>query len=198
MSGVNVTMRLVGRNELLRDLEQAPAKLAKAQRDAVNAIALMAKTTALGEAARDLGGDLTMGRMGAGVKVGARYTIRGTQNPTALVVPYPPGPWYLLEYGSPREYTIMSRGVGRAKGRSRRARLAARQEMYETLFGGHNPTGGFLGNPKAGFAAMSPVTHPAQRSHHTWSRAAAVSKRVAPRIWRAELARQVRRIFGGS
>ena len=57
-----------------------------AELHAVNAAALAAKTTILPFVAASSGGDLRLSGVGRrGAKVGVRYDIKGTTNPTALV-----------------------------------------------------------------------------------------------------------------
>lgn len=175
---------LTVRGDALRKLERLPADIAKAQKEAVREVAMMTKTTALGVIAQDIGADRRLSGM-RNTAVGVKFDIVGRFNPTALVVPSPPGPLELLEYGGRTSYAILSK-KNRRKGRAR--------GEFGGLFGA--TTRGFLGNPKAGFAAMSPVMHPPQKPRHTWTRAVQIAKPLAAAVWRRTMARTLARSWG--
>lgn len=129
----------------------------------------------------------------SGAKVGVTFNVKGTKNPTALV--RATGPLHLLENDT-SEHTIFARQVGRVQGRrTRENRRAAKQQLYDTLFGGQ--TAGFLGNAGREFAASGVVHHPGSRGKHPWSSAMPVVRAATPQVFvRAERGQMIR-IFGG-
>lgn len=84
----------VGRSAALR-LRKIAAEVEKAQRSAVSHAALEAKTAHL-DALRRVVPSARLRNVGkSGARLGVRYDIKGTQNPTALV--RATGPWHLIE-----------------------------------------------------------------------------------------------------
>jgi len=100
-------------------------------------------------------------------KAGARLSVRTIPetgvDPAVLVQAV--GPWQIIE-GDTQPHTILPRGVGRARGRSRAARHAAKQQLYEALFGG----GGFAGvTPLAmPWGPRFRALHPGTTGKHPW------------------------------
>jgi len=73
-----------------------PAELSKAQHRGVQQAALVVTTGIRQEIRLSSGGDMRLSGVGArGVKVGARYDIKGTTNPTAII--RATGPLHLIE-----------------------------------------------------------------------------------------------------
>lgn len=119
----------------------------------VTGIAIEAKAIVLSVAGSEIPGR-RMSRFGKnGVTLNAQFIVKPGTNPSAILLPTPPGPWYLLEGGG-KEHSI---GI-----RSKRR-------------GGPRGGAGFLGNAALGFAAVGPVDHPAFAAKHTWSKASAAA-----------------------
>lgn len=138
---------------------------------------------------KDSGGDMVLSGMAA--RVGARYDVKGTTNPTALI--RATGPLHILESDT-SPHTIMPTGVGRAKGRSKAARRAAKQSLYDALFG------------NTGYAGVKPlstpygpkyrVNHPGTTGKRTWSRSLERAIPRVPEVYQRALAKHLRRYFG--
>lgn len=147
----------------------------------VGRAALVLKTSVEANMRAAVGADLRMSGVGkTGAKVGVRYDVKGRTNPTALL--RATGPAHLIERDT-RAHTIIPKTVGRTQGsRTKGARLAAKQNLYDALFGG-TVSGAtkplMLGNTGR-FAYR--VRHPGTRGKHPFehgiNRAAPVAQRV--------------------
>lgn len=117
----------------------------RAERVAVERAAFAAKRTILAEVEHAVPG-LRLKHVGSppGAKVGVRYDVKGEQNPTALV--RATGPLHLVE-NPIKPHTIIPKDIGRSQGRSKKARRAAKQQLYSALFGGE-------------FSGQKPLTTP--------------------------------------
>ena len=101
----------------------------------------------------------------SGAKIGVRYNVKGATNPTALVRAY--GPIHLIE-NPIQPHTIIPRGVGRARGRTRAARRQAKQDLYNALFGSQYAGVKPLRTP---YGPRYRVRHPGvRRSSGPWKR----------------------------
>lgn len=94
--------------ELARKLRQAGGAIDGAAKDGVGKAALLVKTSVLGE----LGGRTRLRGVGKkGAKIGVRYDIKGTGNPTALV--RATGPFHLIERDT-RPHDVSPKGKRKA------------------------------------------------------------------------------------
>lgn len=127
-----------------------------------------------------VGSDLRMSGVGkAGAKVGVRYTVKGTQNPTALL--RATGPVHLVERDN-KAHVILPRGVGRVQGRRTKAnRRAAKQDLYNALFGGSVGRGVkplAFGNGRFAYR----VRHPGTKGKHPFEKGVERAAPIAQRI----------------
>lgn len=156
------------------------AELRQANKRGVSAGALLVKsaTTATMLSATHGSGRLSgVGRNGA--KLSVHYDVKGTaESPAALVRAV--GPWQLIE-GDTKAHMILPKGVGRAQGRTKAARHAAKQGLYDALFGA------------TGFAGVKPLStpygpryrvfQPGTRGKEPWKRGVAkVEHKILPTI----------------
>lgn len=114
-------------------MSKLATELSAANRTSVERGAFVAKQSIGAEIQRASGGDNRLSGVGSapGAKVGVRYDIKGTQNPTALVRAI--GPVHLLEHTS-KPHLIIPKKTGRgAKGRG--SRRENKQALYDALFG---------------------------------------------------------------
>jgi hypothetical protein len=132
---------------------------------ALDRLASLAKKLLLAELARAVGADLRMSRVGPkGARLGVASDVKQGQTPTAMV--RATGPWQLIE-GDTDPHVILPRGVGRAKGRSKAARHAARQELYNALFG--SGPGRQVTPLRTPFGPRNRVLHPGTKGKHPFA-----------------------------
>lgn len=151
----------------------------------VNKAALVATTAARASIQAGSGGDNILSNVGRGAKVGARYDVKGVQNPSALV--RATGPLHLLDWPtSPHQITSKVK-----KGRSR----ASRGAFYNALFGGE---GGFA-NVKPMRTPYGPryrVSHPGTRGKRTFERGIDAARPLIGPTFKTEMTRVMGRYFG--
>lgn len=156
-----------------------------ADRKSVEAAALFTVRIARAAIQAGSGGDNRLSNVGRGARVGARYDVRGTQNPTALV--YATGPLHLLDNPTrPHQITPKVK-----KGRSRASRAA----FYNAIFGGE---GGF-GSARPLRTPYGPryrVQHPGTKGKRTWQRSIDRAEPFLPKIFAEQQRRELRRYFG--
>lgn len=143
-----MTVKVVGLPQFVNHVQKVTHDAKTLDARVVGAVALEAKITLIASAEPK---SLSRFGNGRGVKLGASFKVIPANPPTALLLPTPPGPWYLLEHGG-KEHQIGKRVRGRGA-RGRRGQV------------------GFLGSPGR-FAATGPVEHPPFRPKHTWQHAA--------------------------
>lgn len=121
--------------QVARRMAVVGLEVQKANRTATDRAAFAAKNIIAAEIQKASGGDNRLSGVGSapGARVGVRYDVKGTRNPTALVRAI--GPLHLLENPT-RAHVIIPKATGRSKGRTKDARRAAKQELYSALFGG--------------------------------------------------------------
>lgn len=142
----------------------------QADRKIVTGIAAQSKTIILATAKPNR---LSRFANGRGINLKVNYRIREDAPISAVVLPTPPGPWYLLEAGG-KQHAIGKRG----------ARRGARRGQP-----------GFLGNRAGGFAAVGPVQHPGSPAQHTWSNAVAPAVANGQRLYRSQAAKTYLSMF---
>lgn len=174
--------------EFAVDAFNMAASLPDATAKATASAALEVTNTIRAEIRTDSGGDMVLSGMGA--KVGARYSVRGGSSPTALISAT--GPMQILESDT-QSHSILSGGVGRAKGRSRAARRQAKQELYNALFGGQFSGARPLSTP---YGPRYSVNHPGTKGKKTWSRGVEKAAPHVPKVYQDALAKHLRRYFG--
>ena len=101
--------------EFVGKIDQAGKAIQKVNRDAVNDAALAGKRIIEGSI-RTVVPDMNMSGVGKGAKVGVRYDIKGSRNPTALM--RATGPLHLVE-NSTGAHTI-PRAASRRRGKRKR------------------------------------------------------------------------------
>lgn len=83
-------------HDLARMMRDLPDELQKAQRRGVQKVALAVTTEIRGSIRTATGGDMRLSGSKRGARVGARFDVRGQENPTAVV--RATGPLHLLEH----------------------------------------------------------------------------------------------------
>jgi hypothetical protein len=175
--------------EFAVDAYNMSAQLPAAMAGATAKAAAEVTNSARDEIRKDSGGDMVLSGMGA--KVGARYDIKGGDNPTALI--RATGPLHILESDT-SQHIILPGGVGRAQGRSRVARRAAKQDLYNALFGGSVGSGATpLRTP---YGPRYRVNHPGTTGKKTWSRAIERAIPKVPKTYQDALNQHLRKYFG--
>lgn len=154
--------------------------------DATKSAALTVTREVRAAIARDSGGDSKLS--GVPGRVGASFTVGGGGHPTALIKAS--GPMQLIESDT-QSHTILAKGVGRTKGRSKAARQQAKQSLYDALFGSTGYSGARpLRTP---YGPRFKVTHPGTTGKKTWSKAVDGVIGDVPDIYMDGLRKAVRR-----
>lgn len=188
--------------ELAAKLTLAATALGRANRKAVGEAANTYKFGALQTAREDVGPDLRLSRWGAkrgkstqGVKLGARYDVRGSTNAVALLKARPQGVWKVVEYGS-KPHPIVP-GVSKRQTRfaASLANLTGETVNASTIVAGRK-------GKKRRMALKFPdgnirfgANHPGSRAKKTWSRGIDRATPGALRTFRAVHARTLLEIF---
>jgi hypothetical protein len=151
-----MTVVVKGLDGFIRHVGAAAAEAKKLDTTIVSGIALEAKATVLAVAAAEVPGR-KMHRFanGRGITLNARFAVKSGETATAILLPTPPGPWYLLNHGG-RAHQIGGKRGNRA---------------------------GFLGNAALGFAATGPISHPAFQARHTWDKGALLAVKAGERTF---------------
>ena len=155
---------------------------------AVQKAALFVTQAARASITAGSGGDARLsgvGRVPGGARVGARFDVKGTTNPTAVV--RATGPLHLLDNPT-RAHQITAR-VG--KGRSR----ASRSAFYNAIFGG---SGGFAGvRPMSTpYGPRFRVQHPGTAGKRTFWSAVDRAGPMVPRVFAEAYRESMRRFWG--
>lgn len=174
-------MRTVTPAQFAQQMLAMPAAIEDATREGVSDAALELTTVARKNIAAATGGDSRLSgvksRSGLAAKVGARYKLNDNPtNPSALISAE--GPLQLVERDT-KPHGEIAGDVGRLRAdsrgvvsRSRVARHAAKQELYDALFGseGAHPFAGTtpLATP---YGPRYRVQHPGTRGKHPFARA---------------------------
>ena len=150
-------------------------------RQGVEAAALVVTTAARASIAAGSGGDSYLSNVGSGARVGARYDIKGTQNPTALI--RATGPLHLLDNPtSPHRITAKQR-------RGRRRNRDFRSRFYTTVnMSGATP----LRTP---YGPRYNVWHPGTRGKRTFFNAVDATRALIPVAFRTGVSRAMVRHF---
>lgn len=163
--------------------------LPRAMGDATKNAAAEATGVIRDEIRTDSGGDMILSGMAA--KVGARYDVKGTENPVALI--QATGPMQILEHDT-KAHLILPSGVGRARGRTKAARRAAKQGLYDALFG--NSYGSDAKPLRTPYGPRMRVNHPGTTGKKTWSHGVAKAIPRVPEAYHKALEKHLRRFFG--
>jgi len=153
--------------EFAADAYAMASGLPKATAAATAKAALEVTNEARDQIRSDSGGDMVLSGMAA--KVGARYDIKGSTNPVALI--RATGPLQILESDT-KAHPIVA-------GSGRRTRRRKGAKALLTPYG-----------PRAS------VQHPGTTGKKTWSRAIDSAVRDVPKVYQAALAKHLRRYFG--
>jgi hypothetical protein len=164
-----MTVQVKGLDQFQGKVTKFVTNAPKADRKIVNGVALKSKATLLVGATPK---HLSRFANGRGVTLKANYKIKDGPPVNAVILPTPPGPWYLLEGGG------KAHDVGR-----RGSRRGARRGQP-----------GFLGRPGV-FAAVGPVRHPGSPPERTWSRAVGPAIRGGQQVYRQQAARTYLSMF---
>lgn len=175
--------------EFAVDAYAMAADLPNAMSAATAQAALVVTNTVRAEITQDSGGDNVLSGMGA--KVGARFDVRPGSEPTALI--RATGPLQILESDT-QPHGILPAGVGRAQGRTKAARRAAKQGLYDALFGGSYGSG--TKPLRTPYGPRYRVSHPGTSGKRTWSRGIDKAIPKVPKVYQAALAKALRRHFG--
>ena len=179
---------------------------------AVGAACLVYKNTILREVAKEIGNDRRMSNFGSmkqqasgGLRIGARYDVKGRANAVGLVKGTPPGAWKVLEYGTQPHIIGMGKGAtGRlvtyalTGGPNKRARgqIRRQQRKFKPLFANTGP-GSKTGVGKYSHPIGKPITHPGTKGKGTFTRATRMGEADAMTAYRNTHARlSVQAIWG--
>lgn len=160
-----------------------PESMGKATADA----ALMVTSSARDAIRAATGGDSRLSGMG-NARVGARFTMR--DKTTALVSAT--GPMQIIESDT-KAHVILPKGIGSGFGRSKAGRRAAKQSLYDALFGGTYSGVKPLRTP---WGPRYRVSHPGTKGKHTWANAIDAAAPRVPLVYEAALQKHMRRHFG--
>lgn len=173
-------------------MRELPTQVERATESAVSKAALRMTLAARASIAAASGGDSRLSGVGkSGAKVGARYKIKRSQhNPSALVSAE--GPLQLIERDT-KAHGELPKGVGKAQGRTKAARYAAKQNLYDALFG----SGGFAGTTPLStpYGPRYRVQHPGTRGKHPFERAIDHTSPSTPEVFQREIHEAMARIF---
>jgi len=154
--------------------------------EATSQAALLVTREVRAAIARDSGGDSKLS--GVPARVGASFTVGGGAHPTALVKAS--GPMQLIESDT-QQHTILAKGVGRTKGRSKAARRQAKQNLYDALFGSTGYSG--VRPLRTPYGPRFKVTHPGTSGKKTWAKAIDGVIGDVPELYMDGLRKAVRR-----
>lgn len=161
-------------------------KMDAAVKASVGQAALTMKKSVQAELRRAIGADLKMsnvGRRAGGAKIGVTFNVKDFKgDPTALLKMT--GPAQLVERDTD-PHPILPRGVGRVQGRRTKAnRLAAKQELYNALFGGRVAVAGRNIRPlrlaDGNFRYI--VNHPGTKGKFPWAKGTTAATPAARKI----------------
>lgn len=163
-----------------------------ASRKSVEAAALFATNAARTSIRGGSGGDSALSNVGrrGGARVGARYDMKGTTNPTALI--YATGPLHLLDNPT-RAHLITARGYRLSRAKSKR------DQVYNAIFGGE--FSGSIGSARRATPMRTPygpryyARHPGTRGKRTFFRGINAAEPFLPRIFQSEMKQQMRRYW---
>lgn len=160
-------------HDLAAKIEHIGKAAQQSQRDAVFRASMVLKNAIEAELGQATGGDNRLSNLrkrgGQPPKLSLGFNIKGTNNPTALLIAR--GPWGIVEYGTPaHRINPKVDKTGTGKGMSRAARQRAiRQRQLDVAFGAAGIYAGKRPMPINGvyrFSAMHPGTK-AKRPFHT-------------------------------
>lgn len=137
--------------QMVAKLDGFAGAIPETNKVAVGAAALAIKSSILPLMAAATGGDLRLSGVGKrGARIGVRYDVKGSVNPTALL--YATGPAHFVERDT-RRHMILPRGKGR--GRVKRRQGAALVSALSGGVGGLGGQGGVLAFKGGGYAAYA-------------------------------------------
>lgn len=176
------------------DLAVLPGMIEQATVEATSKAALIVTNSARDQIRTASGGDNVLSHVGKrGSRVGARFDVKGTHNPTALVRAF--GPLQLIERDT-KPHTILPAGVGRATGRSKGARRAAKQELFNALFGGSFSARGSKAVPlRTPYGPRYRVQHPGTTGKHPFEKGVTAVQHKVPKVYQDALKRAMARAF---
>lgn len=190
-----MSTRVIGLEEFFLKVDRTVYGLGGANPKAVGAACQVYKNAIFREVARDVGPERRIRNWGSsnirqagGLKIGARYDVKGKANAVGLVKGTPPGAWKALEYGTQAHVIGLGKNAtarlvtyALSGGPNKRARgqLRSRQRKMGVLFansgpGSTAPRSGAYSHPIA-----RPVTHPGAKGKKTFTRAVRSAERTA-------------------
>lgn len=172
-------------DKLTTSIAQTVPELRTAQARGVQKAALEAKTIINTEIRKVAGADMRLSGAGKrGARVGARYDIKGSTNPTALIRAL--GPIQLIERDTkphliaPRASFVTRGGVRVRQGRRSAAGRRLRGGKTALTIGGN---------------LRASAEHPGTKGRHPFQRGAEKASKVTPEIFQAEVDRGLRRAW---
>jgi hypothetical protein len=192
--------------EFIVKVSRTATTLADINPKAVGAACLVYKNTIHREVAKELGPERRMRNWGGerlrtagGLKVGARYDVKGRANAVGLVKGTPPGAWKAIEYGTQPHIIGLGKGatarlIGytftggpnkRARGQLRRQQRNQRPLFANAGRGSRSPRSGAYSHP-----VSKPIAHPGTKGSRTFTRATRVAEPNAMFAYRNTMWRQ--------
>lgn len=182
-----MVLRAADKMRVASQVQGTIAALNEAQRRGVQVAALEVTNTVRAEIRKVAGVDMRLsgaGRGGKGAKVGARYDIKGSTNPTALVRAN--GPIQLVERDT-RPHVIVSRSRFVARG-GLRVRQGRRSAAGRRLRGKAALT--------IGGSLRAWAMHPGTKGQRPFGRGVEKSAPKTPRIFQDEIDKRLRMVWG--
>lgn len=180
--------------QFARQMATLGARMERNVADSVGKAAQVVKGSVEAQMRGAVGADLRMSGVGrGGAKIGVRYDVKGSGNPTALL--RATGPVQLVERDT-SPHTILPRSIGRAQGRSKAARRAAKQDLYSALFGssvGAGATPLKIGSDRFAFR----VSHPGTTGKHPFEKGVDRATPAAQKILARACTKSLAEVFRG-
>lgn len=178
--------------QFARQMATLGARMERNVADSVGKAAQVVKGSVEAQMRGAVGADLRMSGVGrSGARIGVRYDVKGTRSPTALL--RATGPAHLVERDTDA-HTILPRSVGRAQGRSKTARLAAKQDLYNALFGASVGAGARplkIGGDRFAYR----VNHPGTKGKHPFEKGVDGATPAAQKILARACSKSLAEVF---
>jgi hypothetical protein len=178
--------------QFARQMATLGARMERNVADSVGKAAQVVKGSVEAQMRSAVGNDLRMSGVGrSGARIGVRYDVKGSRNPTAFL--RATGPVQLVERDT-IAHTILPRSVGRAQGRSKAARRAAKQDLYNALFGasvGSGATPLKIGGDRFAYR----VKHPGTKGKHPFEKGVDRAAPAAQKILAGACTKSLAEVF---
>lgn len=159
--------------DLAATIENIGRAAQQAQKDAVFRASMILKNSIEAELMRATGGDGRLRNLrkkgGQPPRLSLGFNIRGTNNPTALLIAR--GPWGLVEYGAVahRITPSLAKSSGKGMSRSQRQRAVTQRELNR-MFGARGTYAGMRPMPISNGIYRYSARHPGSKGKYPWKR----------------------------